>query len=199
MLKTEILELIQNLDENDDVTEVLKSTEVFKKQLSLDNVKGLFDTDNEYKAYLDSVKDKHHSKALETWKTNNLQKLVEAEMLKANPKLTKEQLRIQELENKFSALENEKKKAEAKLKLKDTLADKKIPMKLVDFLLADDEEVTTANIALFENEMQSFIDAKVSERVKAGSHEPPTAGAGTGAVTWDDVIKNPSLMDKYKN
>lgn len=67
------------------------------------------------KSELDSEKDKHHSTALDTWKTNNLKKLIE-EVNKRNPTETPEQKRIRELEEKLE--ENERKEKVAAMKEK---------------------------------------------------------------------------------
>ncbi len=61
-------------------------------------------------------------------------------------------------------------------KYKDTLADKKIPSKLIDFVLGEDEETTNANINLFEDSMKTYINSQVSERLNAGYVPPKDDG-----------------------
>ena len=62
-------------------------------------------------------------KGIETFKQNNLSKLVEEEMKKLNPQLDPKDLKLQELQNKFETLEKEK--------VRETLMNKgfkKVPM-----------------------------------------------------------------------
>ena len=178
MNKRELLELISNLNDDDKIDEIVGSAE------------GL-------KGYMDSIKDKHYSKALETWKANNLNKLVEAEMLKRNPKLTPEQIKIQELEKKFADMEKAKAKAEMTIKFKDILAEKKIPQQMVNFLLADDEEITNANITLFEESMKSYINSNVEDRMKQGSHIPKIDKESVAINDWQSVLDGKISYEEF--
>lgn len=188
MLKRELLKLIENIEEEGSIDEVLTQSDFAKSLTSLDSFKKLVSENSDFKSYLDSEKDKHYSKALETWKTNNLGKLVEAELLKHNPKLSPEQLKIQELEKKFADMEKAKARAEMNAKFKDVLGEKKIPSKMIEFLLADDEDVTNANITLFEESMKSYIDEGVKVRLGESNYTPPQGGQPTG-VTKEQFSK----------
>ena len=63
MLKSELIELIKDMDDSTDIDEV-----VSPKYLNLENIKTKSKDDKDIKSWLDSEKDKHSSKALETWK-----------------------------------------------------------------------------------------------------------------------------------
>lgn len=188
MLKSELLELVKDMDDNTDVDEV-----VSKSYLTLDNFKSKLD-ESEFKSFMDSEKDKHSSKAiataLENFKTKDMQKLIDAEVLKrTGDNETLEQKQIHELQQQFEALQKEKTHAEMVSKYKDVLNEKKIPSQLVDFLLADDEDITNANIDLFENSMKAFVDAKVEERMKDTSYTPPENKGDTKAITKEEFLK----------
>lgn len=188
MLKSELLELVKDMDDNTDVDEV-----VSKSYLTLDNFKSKLD-ESEFKSFMDSEKDKHSSKAiataLENFKTKDMQKLIDAEVLKrTGDNETPEQKQIRELQQQFEALQKEKTHAEMVSKYKDVLNEKKIPSQLVDFLLADDEDITNANIDLFENSMKAFVDAKVEERMKDTSYTPPENKGDTKAITKEEFLK----------
>lgn len=185
----EVQEYLTANGESDEVKSYLQGF----KSLDLDGVKSFLESNEDGKGYLQSFTDGKVTKGIETFKQNNLQKLVEAEMLKKNPKLTPEQLRIQELESKFADMEKAKSRAEMSNKFKDVLGDKKIPSSLTNFLLADDEDVTNANITLFEDSMKSYIDAMVEDRIKQGSYTPPK-----GDITNLGLISQ-AEYDKKKN
>lgn len=188
MLKSELLELVKDIDDNTDIDEV-----VSKNYLTLDNFKSKLD-ESEFKSFLDSQKDKHSSKAiataLENFKAKDMQKLIDAEVLKrTGNNETPEQKQIRELQQQFEALQKEKTHAEMVSKYKDVLNEKKIPSQLVDFLLADDEDITNANIDIFENSMKTFIDSKVEERMKDTSYIPPENKGDTKAITKEEFLK----------
>ncbi|WP_434794681.1 hypothetical protein TPDSL_17950 [Terrisporobacter petrolearius] len=197
MLKSELLELVKDIDDNTDIDEV-----VSKNYLTLDNFKSKLD-ESEFKSFLDSQKDKHSSKAiataLENFKTKDMQKLIDAEVLKrTGDNETPEQKQIRELQQQFEALQKEKTHAEMVSKYKDVLNEKKIPSQLVDFLLADDEDITNANIDLFENSMKTFVDSKVEERMKDTSYTPPENKGDVGKLTMED-LKNMTPDEINKN
>lgn len=179
MLKSEIIELLKDKQENDDIDEILKGTDFAKSIQSIDIFKTLVATEQDFKSFMDSEKDKHHSKALDTWKQNNLQKLIDAEVKKATGQgETEEQKAIRELQDKLTNMEKEKTKAENIAKFKDVLAEKKIPSNMVGFLIADDEEATNTNISTFEAAMKTYIDNGVKARFKENEYIPPTDSGG---------------------
>lgn len=188
MLKSELLEMLKDIDDSADIDEVVSGN-----YLSLDNFKAKLN-EPDFKSFIDSEKDKHSSKAiataLENFKTKDMKKLIDAEVLKrTGDNETPEQKRIRELEQQFETLQKEKKHAEMVSKYKDVLNEKKIPSQLVDFLLSDDDQVTNANIDLFENSMKVFIDAKVEERMKDTSYTPPRDKGDTKAITKEEFLK----------
>lgn len=197
MLKNELIELLKDIDEDGNIDEILQQTHLYKSSLSLDNFKRLIGNDKDFKSFFDSEKDKHYTKGLETWKANNLNKLVEAEVLKRTGKSeTPEQKALRELQEKFNAMEKANKTLEIKNKFKDILAEKGLN-DFSDFLLnAEDEEVINANISLFESKLTPIIEKGVNTRLGTSSHTPKKGTTG-GKITWEQVNENPALMEQY--
>lgn len=197
MKKSELMALLEGVNEDGNITDILKQTDLYKSSLTLDNFKNLIGNDKEFKSFFDSEKDKHYTKGLETWKANNLEKLVNAEVLKRTGKNeTPEQKQLRELQEKFNAMEKANKTLEIKNKFKDVLAEKGLN-DFSDFLLnAEDEEVINANISLFESKLTPIIEKGVNTRLGSSSHTPKKSTGG-GKITWDQVNENPSLMEQY--
>ena len=127
-----------------------------------------------------------------------MQKLIEAEVLKRTGKdETPEQKEIRELKERLDKADKEKAKAEMISKYKDVLTEKKIPSNMIDFLLAQDEETTGANIELFQNSMKQYIDSEVKAKLGDSEYTPPTNGGQAGKITWEQVIENPTLYEKF--
>lgn len=192
MLKKELLKLTENIDDESSIDEVLSESDFAKSLLqsglTLDAFKEKMN-ESEFKSYLDSVKDKHFDKALETWKSNNLQTLINDEVLKATgKKKTPEQLKIEELEKKMSESEAKVQKAEKVAKYKDVLAEKKIPMEMIDYFLTDDDETTNTRIDNFKVFVDEIVSTNVKEKIASGSYTPPGEN-GSGDLTVDDVAK----------
>lgn len=129
-------------------------------------------TNAEVKSYFDSEKDKHHSTALETWKTNNLDALVQTEVRKLNPEQTEEQKRIASLEK---ALDDQKKEAQREkltnLAVKEA-SRKGLPTDLIGFFLAEDEDGTKANLGKFEETFNQAVQSAVEVKFKEGGRNP---------------------------
>lgn len=188
MLKSELIELIKDMDDSADIDEV-----VSPQYLNIDNIKNISETNKDIKSWLDSEKDKHSSKAtktaIENFKKKDMQKLIDAKVLElTGDNETPEQKRIKELELKFAEQEKATKKAQMVSKFKDVLNEKRIPSNMIDFLLSEDEDVTNANISLFEESMVSYINNKVNERV-GGTKDPQPRDREKKKYTMEDLSK----------
>jgi len=138
------------------------------------------------KSWLDSEKDKHSVKSLETWKTNNLQKLIDDEVAKRNPSKTPEQLELEKLRKE---IEDERKARNREALVNKALKvakDKNLPDGIIDFFIAEDEDGTTANLTKLEEEyskaVKDAVDAKFKE---SGRHIEPSGGSSSGGGAID--------------
>lgn len=192
MKKTDLLKLIEGIEDEGSVDEVLSQSDFAKSLLTsgltLDAFKGK-ENEPEFKSYLDSIKDTHFNKALETWKSNNLQTIINDEVLKATgKKKTPEQLKIEELEKQFNEQKAKAERAETIAKYKDVLAEKKIPMEMIDYFLTDNEETTNTRIDNFTTYVEGMVSSGVKEQISAGNYTPPGEN-GAGDLTADDIAK----------
>ncbi|MBP3931845.1 MAG: DUF4355 domain-containing protein, partial [Peptostreptococcaceae bacterium] len=151
MLKSELLALVNDIDENADIDEIILGNGFAKPITDVEGLNKLLESDKS----LQGLFDKKVTTGIENFKKNGMQKLIEAEVLKRTGKNeTPEQKEIRELKERLDKADKEKAKAEMISKYKDVLAEKKIPSNMIDFLLAEDDETTGANIELFENSMK---------------------------------------------
>jgi hypothetical protein len=129
-------------------------------------------TNTTVKSELDSEKDKHYNTALETWKTNNLSKIIDDEVAKRNPTETPEQKMIAELQKKFEDSENGRKREALMNVALGVATEKGLPKGILDKLLGDDETATLANIEAFATEYNTTVQAAVEAKFKTGGREP---------------------------
>ncbi len=192
MNKKELLKLVESINDEGSVDEVLSGSDFAKSLLQSGLTLNAFKEklkEPEFKSYLDSVKDKHFDKALETWKSNNLQTIINDEVLKATgKKKTPEQLRIEELEKNFNEQKAKAERAEKVAKYKDVLAEKKIPGEMIDYFLTDDDETTNTRIDNFATYVEGMVSSSVKEKIASGSYTPPGEN-GAGDLTVDDLAK----------
>lgn len=192
MKKSELMELIKSIADDADIDETIKGSnlaELFKKDLTLDEVKNFIETNQDGKQYLQSYGDKRVTDGIKSWKDKNLQTLINDEVLKATgKKKSPEQLKIEELEKKMLENEARAQKAEKVAKYKDVLAEKKIPMEMIDYFLTDDEETTNTRIDNFSTYVNDMVNSNVKEKIASGSYTPPGEN-GAGDLTVDDLAK----------
>jgi hypothetical protein len=180
MNKTEVLKLIESIDDEGSVDEVLSQSDFAKSLVSSGLTLDAFKTkinDPDFKSFLDSQKDTHFNTALDTWKSNNLDKIIQSELIKKNPTLTPEQLKLQELETKLNDSENKRQLSEQKSKLKDEMREQNVDPRIIDLLINSDETVTKANIQLYLDANKNYVQKEVENRLKAGQYTPPGSDA----------------------
>jgi hypothetical protein len=173
-----------------------KTSEEIKAYLQgLVTVEGVqtFLTQNEDgKRWLDSEKDKHLNKGLETWKANNLQKEIDKKINELYPEETEEKKQLRELNLRLEKMEAEKQREVLKNKALTIASEKKLPLnKVIDLVLGNDEETTVANIGRLEEIFSSSVQSAVEERLKSTGYTPPNNnGTETKPKNLNDALKN---------
>lgn len=196
MKKSELTKLLETLKDDDDIDETVSKSDLGKalasSGLTLDAFKNKAENDKDFKAFMDSEKDKHSKKALETWKTNNLQKLIDDEYYKKHPDdKPKDPLLAKALEDAKKAneradqLEKENLRKDLTSKALKTMTEKKLPTDLVNFVVGQDEDTTKANLKTLTDVFSKHDEALKTEILK-GSYKP---GGQGGAEPTEETAK----------
>lgn len=180
MTKKELLNLLETVKEEESIDELIKGTDLAKSMLNIDEFKKLVATDTNFKSFMDSEKDKYSSKALETWKGNNLNKLIDEEIKKRYPEKSEKDLELENLKNEIEQMKTEKLKEQLTNKALKIANEKKLPTEIIEFMLGDNEETTVKNIEKFETIFNESLQNLVKEKVKDNSYTPPKDGGNTG-------------------
>ncbi len=143
-------------------------------------VDGLF-TPERVKAYLETTAgqqamqpyiDKQFTKGLETWKTNNLQNLIDAEIKARFPEADPKDVELANMKAQLEALQKESTRKELLIKAQAIAVEKKLPTSLISYFVGDDEKATCKNIDVLEKAFTEALSASVDERLKQGNHVP---------------------------
>lgn len=184
MLKKDLLKLTENINDEGSVDEVLSGSDFIKSLLesglTLNAFKEKMKTDKEFRAFLDSENDKYHSKALKTWKENNLEKELEPFIKERYPELITDPTQKEVLELK-KELEKERKANERKDLLAEAIkyaADKKLPNSIVEKCLGEDFEATKTEIDSIAEEWSKGLEAIATEKMKSNSYIPGKGSDG---------------------
>lgn len=186
MKKSELLNLVSSLENDDNVLEILKNNEQLKslQEVNFDSVKSYLENKEDGKMYLQKFADSKVTAGIKTWKDNNLQKLIDKAVLDATGK-NKEPWQI-EMDKMKAEMEQEKAK-NAKIlresKAKDLLTAKGLKTELLPYInLGEDDEAMTNTI----NNLSVFVNDIVSDQVKtvmaSGSYTPPSGDDSTTSL-----------------
>lgn len=212
MKKSELIELLKNNKDDEDIDEVLKNAEPVKalvgSGLTLDAFKSKLESDPNFKSFMDSEKDKHLQKGIDTFKTNNLQKLVDEEYKKQHPEADPKDTEMAELKRKIEQMEKEKQKDKSINKALKFATEKKLPAELVDFVVSEDEATTMANLEKLANIFSTHDSALKAEILKDNTYIPPKGGNPPTNNPWSKehfnlteqgkiLRENPELAKKY--
>ncbi|MGD6831428.1 DUF4355 domain-containing protein [Sutcliffiella halmapala] len=156
-----VKKFLEEQKENEDVKSYLQEL----SKVTVDGVNTFLETE-EGKKFLQPTLDRYHTKSLESWKNNNLQKLIDDGVSKLNPSETPEQKRIRELEEKIEKAESERTRETLKNKALSTLSEKKLPTFLLEHLIGQDEDSTTQSLTKFEEVWNAQLQSVKQELLK---------------------------------
>ena len=146
----------------------------------------------EGKSWLDSAKDKHLQKGLETWKANNLEGLLDAEIKKRFPEKDPKDVEMEKLKNEIEQMKQSKEKEALTNKAMKLAGEKGLPLDLVSFFVGSDESATTANLKALEDAFYASVQKGLEARLKTDGYTPPAGGEGNKSLedlSMDEYIK----------
>jgi hypothetical protein len=152
----------------------------------IDHLKGLkLMTPSEVKAYLETddgkkmlqpMMDSYFTKGLDSWKANNLDKLVEELHNKKHPPEDDRDKELRELREEVRAEKQQRERAERRTATLQKMSDNGLSdfIELVDRFTADTPEETDTHIKTMSEKLKTVVDAEVEKRMKL--NKPPKPG-----------------------
>lgn len=187
MKKSDLIKLIEGLEDDVDVLDTLKENEEIKglikpfdaSKLALEDFKKLISENGTIKGYYISEKDKAVTEGIEGFKKKGMQKLIdEAVRAKSNEGKTPEQIALEELQAKVTTLEKEKTRAELSNKYTKTLSEKGLSADLLDFVFNENEEVFNSNLEKIGNIITTQVNDGVNSKLTTSFYIPPKNDGG---------------------
>lgn len=163
MLKSDLIKMLESIEDEQHVDEVLFSKDTLNK---------LAEDSKLFTSYLDSVKDSHLTKGLKTWQDNHLQKYLDEEIAKRYPEESPENKELAELKSKLQAMERETKYKELSNEALKYATEKKLPTTIVDYFIGEDKDSTLANLDKLHEVFTQSLESQVKARLGSESHKP---------------------------
>lgn len=184
MLKKELLKLIEKAGDDENIDSLLENSDLAKSLkdsgLTLEAFKEKMKSDKDFKAFIDSENDKYYSKALKTWKENNLEKELEPFVKEKYPELVTDPTQKELLELK-KELEKERQANARKDLLTQAIkyaADKKLPSSVVEKCLGEDFDKTKEVIDSIADDWSKGLETIATEKMKQSSYIPGKGSDG---------------------
>ena len=117
--------------------------------------------------------DSHFSRSLETWKSNNLDKLVNEKIKELNPEVDPKDLQIAEIQKELDDMKAESARKTLKNQALIYANKKGLPVDLLDFFIGKDEKATNENLTKFEKAFTDSVGSAVQKKLKDSSYVPP--------------------------
>ena len=136
-----------------------------------EGVRAFLDTD-EGKRILQPLLDSHFSKGLETWKQNNLDKLVQEKYTAEHPAEDEKDKAIRELRAEIETEKKERIRASLRANAIAKATEKGLPVDVVDHFLGEDDATTEANLGKLETVFNMAVTAEVEKRFKSNGRPP---------------------------
>lgn len=138
--------------------------------------------------------DSYFSKGLETWKTNNLEGLVNAKVKELYPDADPKDAELAAMKAEIEKMKAEALRKDLTNKALTIANEKHLPVDLVDYFVGMDEKTTTANMDKLEKAFADALGVAVKEKLKGNSYVPPDGEPETmDGVTAAFAKLNPNI------
>ncbi|WP_243356879.1 DUF4355 domain-containing protein [Bacillus litorisediminis] len=134
---------------------------------TVEGVKGFLESNEEGKKLFQSLSDAKVTQGIETFKKNNLQKLLDEEIKKRFPEKDPKDIELENIKAELAKIQAEKARESLTNKAIKIANEQKLPLDLVDYFIGDDEEKTTANLTKLKEVFDTYIQSAVDEKLKA--------------------------------
>jgi hypothetical protein len=163
--------------------------------LNVEDVTAFLETEEGKKLILPRI-DQGVTKGIDSFKKNNLEKLVEERFNALHPPETEEQKRVRKLEEDLGKEKGERVRSELKNRLISEATKKGLPVDLLDHLIGADEEVSLKNLATYEQVFTAKLNEAVTTRLAAGGRLPANGGGGAPPKTFTrEQMKDPDFVN----
>lgn len=140
-----------------------------KGNITLEEFKTMLADNLELKGYFDSETDKavnkRLDKAVESWKSKNLQNIVEAEINKRYPKKTQAEIDFEEKVKELEQLQEEKRQLELKIKYQEEIQKNGLDPSILKFVVGENMDTTLANIKEFKEMLDNIVERETKKEI----------------------------------
>jgi hypothetical protein len=190
-------EVKQFLEQNKDSEEVQEYLQGFRTEPSVEEILAKFESDESLQKWLESEKDKHFSKGLETFKQKTMPKIIEDEIRKRTTGKDEKDLQLDSLKAEIEKIKRDKLRESLKNEAFKFANENKLPSDLIDYFIAieseDDEEgtkskeSTLSNLNRLKEVWTNHLQESVTERMKSNGYTPKDGDSKPTTLTVEQL------------
>jgi len=202
-----IKEKLQQLLADESVTDeairkaLVENEDVRGNILTPDSIDAWLATE-EGKKFIQPKLDKYHTKGLESFRQQGMQKeletLVNQRIKELYPDESPEGKKLRELEAKIEQSERERRLSDTKAVAITAANEKKLPSKLVDYILSEDSDKTLGRLEELGEVFSEAVEAQVKEKFKEAGDEIETGGGGGSEDNLDGMTMEQYIAHREK-
>lgn len=183
----DINDILNIVESNEEV-----ATQLQAKFVNPDTVKNFLHTPEGEKVVA-PIKDAYASKAIEGWKSKNLDRIIQEKVQELNPPETKEQRELQAMQQRLAAIEKDKQMLEQQQVAAEELSKLGLPSSFSSYIVGDSTEVTKHKAKSLEVEISNFVkqttDSAIQNYGAATSPSNVDTATATANQTHDDPFE----------
>jgi len=141
------------------------------------------------KPILQSKMDSHFTKSLDTWKTNNLDSLINEKVNELYPAETESDKQLRALQQQVNDMKAEKQRSDLEVVKRDIISEQQINSKFTEFIFGSSNEEINANAVKLKELITEQINQGVELRFKESSHTPK--------ITTSNSKSNSSQLEEF--
>lgn len=190
----DFVEFIEANKESDEVKEYLQG---FRAEPSVEEILVKIESDETLKKWLESEKDKHFAKGLDTFKQKTMPKIIEDELRKRTSNKDEKDLQLDSLRAEIEKIKRDKLRESLKNEAFKFATENKLPADLIDYFISiqtdDDEEgtkskeSTISNLSAFKEVWTNHLQEQVSERMKSNGFTPKDGDGKPKTLTREQL------------
>ena len=199
--KMNLEQLIAFLKANNATPETIAFAEQLKP-VTMETVQGFLQSDEQGKKYLQSHVDQAVTKGITTFKEKTMPSLIEEAISVKFPAETADQKELRSVKENLNKLARDLSQKELLNKALQIAHEKKLPVKLVEKFIGEDEATTLANLQLLETEYNNGIKGLVENQFQTQGRDPKNNGTDPGVddskLTDDQYFQKRILSEQQK-
>lgn len=196
----QVQEFLETNKENGDVQAYLGKLST----PNVDGVKGFLESNEEGRKLLQSLSDSKVTQGIESFKKNQLSKLVDEEIKKRFPEKDPKDIELENIKAELARIQSEKVRESLTNKAMKIASDQRLPLDLVQYFIGEDEDKTTSNLTklkeVFDTHIQAMVDEKLKEsgtNLKDGQKKTVLTLEAIKGMSEEETLKNWDAIQEF--